>query len=296
MVILSSTMQASQLEYLLICETSHEMWKKLSSLHEQKSETNKLYLMSRFHDYKMASSDTVAQHFAKIENMVRQLTDLGENVSDITIMAKVLNSLPAKYSAFVTAWESANQTLDRLRERLVKEESRMTILDETTGALAAMSTTSGKNEQKTLKKQKIRSKKDMTCHYCQKPGHFQKNCFKKKKESQASEEKSKAHGSTNEAFAAKVPTNQILDSATQDVWLLDSGPSKHMTFCRDWLSNMEPCDNEEVSLGDGGVCKVLGRGTVYIKTYQQSVARQSTGRRTLCTELKQESLLCWSMY
>jgi len=123
----------------------------------------------------------------------------------------------------------------------------------------------GKNEQKTPKKQKIRSKRDMTCHYCQKPGHFQKNCFKKKKESQASQEKSKAHGSTNEAFAAEVPTNQILGSATQDVWLLDSGASKHMTFRRDWLSNMEPCDNEEVSLGDGGVCKVLGRGTVYIK-------------------------------
>jgi len=46
--------------------------------------------MSRFHDYKMASNDTVAQHFAKVENMARQLKDLGENVSDLTIMAKVL--------------------------------------------------------------------------------------------------------------------------------------------------------------------------------------------------------------
>lgn len=212
--------------------------------------------MSRFHDYKMTLNETVAQHFAKIENMARQLTDLKENMLDITIMAKVLNSLPAKYSAFVIAWdsvESANQTLDRLCERLVKEESQMNILDETTGALAAISTTSGKKEEKTLKKQKIRSKKNMTCYYCRKPGHFQKNCFKRKKESQASEEKSKTHGFTNEAFAAEVLTNQILGSATQDVWLLDSGASKHMTFRCDWLSSMEPCDNKEVSLEDGAV-------------------------------------------
>lgn len=78
MVIISSTMEASQLEFLLTCETAVEMWAKLNAVHEQKSDSNKLFLMTRFHEYKMATNDGVAQHIAKVENMARQLSDLGE--------------------------------------------------------------------------------------------------------------------------------------------------------------------------------------------------------------------------
>ena len=35
-------------------------------------------------------TDTVMQNVAKVRNMARQLLDLGENVSDLTIMAKLL--------------------------------------------------------------------------------------------------------------------------------------------------------------------------------------------------------------
>jgi len=75
MVIISSTMESSQLEYLLTCETATDMWTRLTTLHEQKSESNKLFLMTKFHDYKMAPNDSVAQHIAKVENMTRQLKD-----------------------------------------------------------------------------------------------------------------------------------------------------------------------------------------------------------------------------
>lgn len=141
MYILSSSMEPGQLEYLLTCETSADMWKKLSSLHEQRSESNKLVLMTKFHDYKMAGNDSVAQHIAEVENMARQLSDLGEKLSDVTIMAKILGSLPSKFSAFVTAWDSVDpdkQSLDSLTTRLIKEETRITVMDENTNALAAM--------------------------------------------------------------------------------------------------------------------------------------------------------------
>ena len=57
----------------------------------------------------------IAKHVAKVENMARQLTDLNENISDITIMAKILG-LPFKYNAFVTAWITQMQTLENLME------------------------------------------------------------------------------------------------------------------------------------------------------------------------------------
>jgi len=105
-------METSQLEFLITCETAVEMWNKLCALHEQKSESNKLLLMTRFHGYKMVSGDKTALHITKVENMVRQLCDISEAVSDVTIMAKILGSLPEKYDALVIARDSKIQKSD----------------------------------------------------------------------------------------------------------------------------------------------------------------------------------------
>jgi len=51
----------------------------------------------------MASGDKVALLVTKVENMARQLRDVGETFSDVTIIAKILGSLSEKYNALVTA-------------------------------------------------------------------------------------------------------------------------------------------------------------------------------------------------
>lgn len=112
-------MEYSQLEYLITCETAAEMWSKLSTIHEQKSASNKLTLMTKFHEYKMSSTDSVAQHVAKIENMARQLKDIGEKLSEVIIIAKILGTLPLKFNALVTAWDSVSER-DQKKEALIE--------------------------------------------------------------------------------------------------------------------------------------------------------------------------------
>lgn len=56
-----------------------------------------------------------------------------------------------------------------------------------------------------------------------------------------------------------------MNFASKDVWLLDSGASKHMTFHHDCFSELRPYEGEYVSLGDGTTCKVMGHDTIYIK-------------------------------
>lgn len=127
-------MEYSQLEYLITCKTAAEMWSKLSTIHEQKSASNKLILMTKFHEYKMSSTDSVAQHAAKIENMARQLKNVGKELSEITVIAKILGTLPSKFNALVTAWNNVNQQDQKkevLIEHLIKEENRLTVMDET---------------------------------------------------------------------------------------------------------------------------------------------------------------------
>lgn len=103
MFLISSTMDYAQLENLLVYTTAKEMWDNLILMFEQRSASNKLLLTQRFHAYQMCSSDTVVQHITKVQNLARQMLDVGENVSDTTLMAKILTGLSDKFSFFHTA-------------------------------------------------------------------------------------------------------------------------------------------------------------------------------------------------
>lgn len=105
MFFISSSIEYEQLEPLLVCDTAKDMWDKLSRIYEDKSASNKLLLTQEFHEYRMSPGDSITKYFAKVQNMAAQLLDVGESVSDVTIMAKVLL---LKYATLQTAWDSVD--------------------------------------------------------------------------------------------------------------------------------------------------------------------------------------------
>jgi hypothetical protein len=83
--------------------------------------------------------------------------DLGEPVSDLTIMGKILASLSPKYAAFQTAWDSVSpdqQMLNNLQERLIREEARLPAEDQRPGAFFAFKKNGAKKNDATGKSQK----------------------------------------------------------------------------------------------------------------------------------------------
>lgn len=88
---------------IITCQTANEMWQRLSNIHEQRSAVNKSVLLSRFYEYRMGVNETVMQHVAKIENLARQLNDVGEVLSDVAINTKILMTLPEKFNPLITA-------------------------------------------------------------------------------------------------------------------------------------------------------------------------------------------------
>jgi len=73
----------------------------------------------------MQSRDKIALHVSKIENLARQLRDVGDRIGH-SDNNEDLGKFIRKYNALVTAWDSielGNQTHDNLRQRLIKEKA-----------------------------------------------------------------------------------------------------------------------------------------------------------------------------
>lgn len=75
MFTVTSAMDVSQITLIENCETSKEIFDKLDSVYQQKTEVNKMMLHDKFHQYKMDSNDSIIQHISKVENIVRQIKD-----------------------------------------------------------------------------------------------------------------------------------------------------------------------------------------------------------------------------
>lgn len=185
--IIASPMENEQVVSMLVCGTAKQMWDKLITVHEQKSVSNVGTLTQRFYSYKMSPTDTVIQHVSAVQNMARQLTDLGERISDAAVIAKILSSLTPKFNVFRTAWDSVDpvrQMIENLLDRLIREDSNESEDGDTTSALE-VTRQSGSKEGARAKdkdnKQK-KSKQNIECYRCHEKGHYASQCEKRKKD------------------------------------------------------------------------------------------------------------------
>jgi len=68
-------------------------------------------------------------HISKLESLSRNLKQLGEPISDLMLMTKILMTLPENYKHFYSAWDSipnVDKTLSNLSSRFMVEETRQT--------------------------------------------------------------------------------------------------------------------------------------------------------------------------
>ena len=129
-----------------------------------------------------------------------------------------------------------------------------------------------------------RYRRKFECFSCHKKGHFAWQGPNKKKKKNNSTKKS---GEKNDQLddCAFVITDRkdsrhlierFKKMNVSDVWFLDSGASRHISFKRDWFTDFSGTSGEYVMLGDDGACEVHSSGTVKIRKFANNEWLSST--------------------
>ena len=107
--------------------TAKEVWDSLKNYHEKSTLTSKIYLLRQICELKLSEGGDMEDHIVKMENLVDNLTALGEELKDHLVVAMLLSSLPESYGILITALESRPEkelTLSLMKGKLIDEFKR----------------------------------------------------------------------------------------------------------------------------------------------------------------------------
>jgi len=94
------------------------------------------------------------------------------------------------------------------------------------------------------------------CFYCKKPGHFVRNCLKKK-----SDEKKKVNQACEDHEQVFVAALSANDHTTYD-WIVNSGATQHMTFQQEWFTTYECISRGRVFMANDTILEAIGKGNI----------------------------------
>ncbi|XP_043588293.1 uncharacterized protein LOC122570262 [Bombus pyrosoma] len=91
------------LDLLLCCTTAHEMWKKLNTVYDMKSDENLNMVQKQFFDFKWEESENVSHNLSKLELIAAKIKALGSQIGEKMLITCILSVLPNKFDHFHSA-------------------------------------------------------------------------------------------------------------------------------------------------------------------------------------------------
>ena len=176
----------------------------------------------------------------------------------------LLVSLPVSYDMLVTALEAQSENIPKwelITERLLHEELKLREKTPT------RTDNDGRKALVVKQKNFKGHKKQFTCHFCKKPGHFKRDCRKFLASQKKREEANTAETHESRSDGEALVTTHALASVSRGSWIVDLGATCHM--CNDeafFVEQKQLKTPQEVTLGDGRSLKGTAEGTVKLET------------------------------
>lgn len=256
-------MEDFQLPLVRSASDAYDAWSRLEDHFEKKSLANKLFLRRRLFTVTMEEGDDVLEHINKVKTLAEQLEAVGAPVSADDLVITLLGSLSESYQFLITALESRADTLtwelvsSRLLHEDMKRKEQGGSVDGATHGQAFMTRDNKRNKGRPVKK-------TGACHNCGKMGHWIAECPARGQDNTERYRSHRANVAQNDDdgdYLFSVGWSKSADNA-EEVWLVDSGATQHMTCSKKFMTNYKVFSPIDVHLADDGVVQAIGCGDI----------------------------------
>ena len=254
--ILLGAMEQSVMQKVISCETAADIWERLHQVYENTSPASVGKIFEQYYSYKKDSKDDMATHISKVESLAIHLEQVGEKQSEVSIMSKLLHSLPSSYEALKEAWDSVHPTLQTRSNLIARMLSNDASSSEATEASKDVALVVRKNDKtRNDASDRAEKMKKAKCFNCGKIGHYKRDCRSKA----TNADKDKGDGTaSNIALVLKTGDKS-------DCWVVDSGSSRHTCCRRDWFATFSST-KESLQVGNEEWVHAVGQGSIKIRS------------------------------
>ena len=220
-------------------KTTSGLWSKLEDLYLKKSVAKRLYMKRRLYTFSMKEGVAINDHLDEFNKLILDLENVNIDLEDEDRALILLSSLPDSFEHFVDTLLYGRQTLmlkdvkSALESKDLKKKSNGK--DQSYGeGLTVKSKANKKNSKEkknTNQKDKIEKKKNKKkCYFCQKEGHYMKDCFEKKKLEKLQKESNRKVALVSEDEGDSEGADVLVTVEKHQIgeWILDFGCSFHM--------------------------------------------------------------------
>uniref|UniRef100_A0A2N9FQY2 CCHC-type domain-containing protein n=1 Tax=Fagus sylvatica TaxID=28930 RepID=A0A2N9FQY2_FAGSY len=262
----------------------------LSGMYEKPSANNKVHLMKKLFNLKMAEGAAVAKHLNEFNTITNQLSsveiEFDDEIRALIVLASLPNSWEAMRMAVSNSAGKGKLKYDDIRDLILSEEVRRrdACIDNAEGQAfvtenRGRSRNKWRNNRATFNdRSKSRDKSQHTetreCFHCGKKGHIRINCKHWRKEQTEDED----HKHDDEkGTTAVVDDEEVVVLSVQeqkcehvdnidDEWVVDSAATHHVVRTKELFTTYKAGDFGTVKMGNTSYSKIVGIGDVCIKT------------------------------
>jgi hypothetical protein len=283
--IIADSIKNHLIHHIYSLSTTKEMMDALIRLFEGNNINRRMTLRTQLKNVRMQNLETIHSYFSRVNQIKKRIETIGDTVNGEEMVMTTLNGLPRSWDAFIQGICSRRKLpkFSRLWKDCNQEEARTTAREEkmTDDYQALASHTMKEKSKKTPSSPKKfqkgqRNNPNIICFCCQKMGHIARKCsLIQRPREKKGDKRNHVHTTENYETPKKVAKEDessdeeyVLISALtgtfthgSDIWLVDSGASKHVTGYKDSLSNLTHKDSpHKVKLGDDYQYPIKGVG------------------------------------
>ena len=224
--------------YVHSAANAKKAWENLEKHFEKKSLSQKIYYRRKLYSARLEKGVSMLEHVNYLQTLSDHLEAVGDPIAEEDLVIILISSLTEEYNHLITALETLAEdrlTLSYVRDRVIHEYEKLH-----NGSNGTMKPPKLENALFTRRNEsKSTGARGKQCFYCQKEGHFARNCYKKKADQKLKQKGESANTIESEVESEEFALTTVDRQRTSDEWWIDSGASQHMSNDRSSMVNYD---------------------------------------------------------